>query len=775
MFFRYLTRIFIIFIIAVLSLSFTASVVLQKYSKEVVLFFLNRKFPGVLFDVGYVDLSLNKYFIDIKNISVKYDKYQMKIDNFTISNVSLFKNQQEADFVIGGVKVISPILQTIGYFNGKLNINILNQSYNFSFIDKEKCIDGKVLNEIVNCVFNLENSKFLLNFKQNKVLDIKLDIVDLNLLKIKQIINIIPDKEVVDVLDKLIIGGVANGNIQIEIDTKNENKVKISGEATLENIALMYHSEYPIVNDIKSKLEIKDNKLVFKSITGKSKDLNIVSGVVVYDVDNDIVQIDTSVSGRIKSIRHFVNREIIEELQKKHIDISKIDGNIGKNYIKVDIPLDKTPNIYNIKLTAENVHARIFKDDLKISSRKIDCDLSSYQISIVSQDSSVENIPCSFDYIHNFVNDDNLLNLTLHLDKFSNKYITFKENEAKLKVKYIGNSNVHKIIGGADLTNADFIIHPAGFHKKSGDFATLILGGDDKLISFDLNTNDHLRIKGHHVLDKVGYGLYEYKFKKNDFFLKSINKSIEIYGKYVDLSDLDILKQISNNSSTNEIKNISIAFDQVELKNNVIVNNMNGALYLNANLEYSGAISGFFDLKGSKLEIFLDNKIILLNSNNAEVLLRGIGINDNFDGGKIDLRIDMSKNTGLLVIKDGFLARTPSITNIVSLVSFPGLLSTVSKSNKIPFRKIDTEFDFTNNRINVKSCDFYSSYFDISCNGYVDLESGKIVVKGAIIPSMYGVNKLVKKFPILRQIFGGDKPGGLLFAPFYIARNFQFP
>ena len=113
------------------------------------------------------------------------------------------------------------------------------------------------------------------------------------------------------------------------------------------------------------------------------------------------------------------------------------------------------------------------------------------------------------------------------------------------------------------------------------------------------------------------------------------------------------------------------------------------------------------------------------------------------------------------------------LTKIVSTLSFPGLKNIISNRKEVDFKEFYASFSMNNKNIKIENGFAVGPYLDLSIMGNIDTKNKKIILRGVVIPSLFGINTLIKKIPIIGTLLSGGRRRGLLSSPYKIEQKYK--
>ena len=104
----------------------------------------------------------------------------------------------------------------------------------------------------------------------------------------------------------------------------------------------------------------------------------------------------------------------------------------------------------------------------------------------------------------------------------------------------------------------------------------------------------------------------------------------------------------------------------------------------------------------------------------------------------------------------------------MSFVSLPGLMSAITNNKNISFTEMKGKFSYKDNIVNIYDGSATGAFLDLTIKGIIFTDEHKVKIKGTVIPSLYGINTIVHKIPVIGTIFGGKHRKGIFSAPYSI-------
>jgi hypothetical protein len=164
---------------------------------------------------------------------------------------------------------------------------------------------------------------------------------------------------------------------------------------------------------------------------------------------------------------------------------------------------------------------------------------------------------------------------------------------------------------------------------------------------------------------------------------------------------------------------------------------------------------------------------------NAGAALKGFDMVNNIKSGELSMIIktnivaaEIGKTVpiaeGNFSLKKFVTVDNKILTRMVSFVSLPGMMSAITNNKNISFSEMKGKFSYKDNVINIYDASATGPFLDLTIKGSIFTDKHIIKVKGTVIPSLYGINSLVHKIPVIGTIFGGKHRKGIFSAPYSI-------
>lgn len=223
---------------------------------------------------------------------------------------------------------------------------------------------------------------------------------------------------------------------------------------------------------------------------------------------------------------------------------------------------------------------------------------------------------------------------------------------------------------------------------------------------------------------------------------------------------------------------VSAKIGQVFLEKGVIVYGLNLSAYKSIQEWVNLNLDGHFSETAyivSKLRTVAQEKELTAESNNLGLLLKGLNVSEDYVNGKVSLRmtrpvVNMSAPyKGEITIHDLRVVDAPTAE-----------IFNKSKANKNVIIERGTKFDigradlnFSEGQLVIQNAIMHNNTTGLTAEGYIDIGSGTIKLKGAVVPA-FMINHMLAHIPILGTLLsGGNEHNGIVSISFTLAGSFK--
>jgi hypothetical protein len=705
-------------------------------------------------------------------------------------------------------------------FTGKLH-SIQNEGKILN-IKPSKCyieiLEDYDMFRVNNCSLNFGNDsslnlEVLFNKKHNipKSLEISGYLNNLPVGIIDYITDPSEPSDTKEFLDEFIEkGNISKGKWRIKLDKKFFNKKsfatsEINGNFHINDTIFKYEGGHPKITNLQADVTLEGTVAKFSNINGKVERSNISDSKVTFDWlkwDDEGIEVDCKVKGPVGDFIKYIEKPQIASLKAKGVDLATLEG-IADTSVKVHVPLKKEQKILvKVASFSSDFGMKFLNDTIHLKNTTIKGSFDEAKLA-VNGNGFINGAKANISFEHNFDNKvefEDLLKADIYLSSKlePNEYFSINKGEANLKVDYKSKNDNGFWNIESDLKNAELVVDKIGIVKPLGRdgfikysssstynhtepalFEFKAANGIDIVVKVS-SKGDSTKV----IIDKFNYGDTRLKAELN---FSSDHKNYKIYGSSFDLSAADIGKLFSTGKRTTS-SNYDIKIDKVILKNGIDVKDLKLSLKCSKEKCHAGYMNSYFGDNRRFFDMLLkdkkDHEEWTITTNNAGALFRGFGVYPNLRSGTMIMRlyhsnkldnkdnIKTASTHGTVSIKRFATVKTPFMTKLVSIISLPGFINTITRRNYILFRKFNGKFSFDDGVLNIDEGAAEGFYFDFNIRGSVDTNKRSYHLKGQVVPALYGISYIVKKIPIIGQAFSGGRRKGLFGAPFVLKDNY---
>ena len=585
----------------------------------------------------------------------------------------------------------------------------------------------------------------------------------------------------------------------------------INTKLELNDVTYYYDDLYLPVENAKAICSIQNNDAELKIISAKIGHSSIQKGEIrFYPLDlpkmQNVLEIKAVTEGEGRDLVSFIPRNVLNDLKKYAIDLEKIES-VAKTDIKISIPLAAgVENLYEIKSKISDLSLDLLNDNIILDHMHIDAQFNGKSVILEGVGKiNGQNSRILYKLDENY---ESLFNVRMHIASNNhphNSIIEVIEGEADLNFKLFSRAGKWKHNTSADLSKIGFSIPTIGLQKQTGIKAKLDFSGylgsrnssnlkliAENLIRLDSKISfldDGFEISAQHMQ----FGDTNLKLK---YFVDDKKSKIDIDAECLDMSQMNLEKwinksEISNKQNNSKIFDANISANLVKLKNNIFLTNLRiVGLSNQTQYTYAELKANITEDKDKYLHILLkkDNPTQdkwIINTNQLGDVVSGLGVSNTIDGGDMHMVLYMTKDpnipekkpiiNGTVRIKDMTMLNNNIALKMISFLSFPGLTTRILNKN-IPLNLVESKFEYKDQILKIYNGSANGSVCDFTFQGSLDHNKREYMIKGIIIPSLFGVNGLVNwvlsNAPGVSQFLSYGKRKGLFIAPYKISEKY---
>lgn len=363
------------------------------------------------------------------------------------------------------------------------------------------------------------------------------------------------------------------------------------------------------------------------------------------------------------------------------------------------------------------------------------------------------------------------------------------------------NKGTKNIVGRVDVTGAEIDAPVIGLKKPAKEALSLAFIMNDKGkegidVSSIVVNSDKISARGtaEFSSDYKGYSeiyLEEVKFADNKFALVLARNFGNYYRAHVKGESMDVSPLLENFSKIKSDGDpfgltVDTKLKRLILSDGVEINDFSGGFKCLVEMCVSADFSGDFK-EGGKVKMTFgpnektdedENRYFYLTSDNAGLLLKGLGIIKHIKGGIIEADA-VTKNekesptTGKLIAKDFMVIKAPVLTKLLTLTSFTGILELLNGQG-ISFDEAKGEFNFKDSKLTLVGLRAHGGSLGITVDGDIDTKDSSVDLDGAVVPA-YTLNKIIGNVPLVGTFLIGGEGGGLIATRYKIKGKYPDP
>jgi len=590
---------------------------------------------------------------------------------------------------------------------------------------------------------NIEINQIVVSLKNFKINDVK-----------KLAVRIKPSNFKTYLLNNLNNGEVEKILIDVKLDKDlNVSDYKVNGSAKKINIKIF---DDLLIQGVSFNFISDKNLTLINSISANHQGASISNGSISLKKKKEI-----EIEGKFNSQFNFnedrMNRLFskfnLSFLEKKKINsegtlIHKFYLKFDENFKLINYDYKSSGNISKSEIILKDIFKSEFIEKpikkISISKTNLKINLNHNKKNLIVLDGfydfgTQENKKFKITYALNKKNSKYLIDFDLSENIFL-KLINFKTN-------YKNNSNI-KI--EADLVNNNIFFKYINFTEGKNSIS---------LNGFKLNKKNEIE-----SFNNINVLTFKNN-KENNNFKIIFKEKISIIGEKYDATYL--LKQLSNNSKRNSLKNftknIEIKLNTLITKTQIPLNNFYLIGFMKkGKFEKISAKSEF--TKKEYLDISLktdenNKKILEIYSDLPQALLADYKFFEGVNGGKLlyNSIFDDSGSVSKITIENFKVIKAPTFATLLTLADLGGIADLLSGQG-MSFDFLEINLNDDKNLTTIDEILALGSSVSVHMNGYVEKKSGLISLSGTLVPAKM-LNNLISKIPVVGNILVGNKAG----------------
>lgn len=563
---------------------------------------------------------------------------------------------------------------------------------------------------------------------------------------------------------------------------------KFVGNFNFEDGMLNYLNGMPRILDLSGRSEIKDNKITFEINEGFSRKLKLENSTVeIVDLEKPLetAKLKLKISSQIEDLKNYLDESPIRK--ENFYKLFSIDGSIYSE-LKMNFPLlkdlDAEEIVFSLDSRLINANVYNFSDNFDLNDVNVDLNLNNeglyYSGTAVFKD-IIFNIEGNENYNDEY--ETMILDSKIESESLNNIFGKYIDH-------FSGNMPLNLIYKNDKKLNSHFFTMKADLNSIALEDNFLGLDLNNQLngelnFKFTLNnnqlTNGSFFIKSNLInvdIKKKNPGKLDNIFLVEKFSspYQNFSGSIELGQKlnlYLQGQRLSLnLSEIQNTDNSFHNINFNINVEKLFLSNKSVYNPvLKGSIYNSKfeNLE-------FFSRNNDKLhdiKIFTENgeKKLFIMSNDASELISYFKKEVNIKRG--ELLVDAKKIgdsfVGVIKLSEFVAYDTPLLAKILSIFSIDALDQKLLDDG-IFFKKLETDYTFSEDIINLNNGLLKGSELGITFDGKGNIVENFYDIKGTFVPA-YTLNTLLTDLPIVGDIITAGSPEEGILAANYKLRT----
>ncbi|MEC7143621.1 MAG: hypothetical protein VXW12_01500 [Pseudomonadota bacterium] len=608
-------------------------------------------------------------------------------------------------------------------------------------------------------ILPISNIKVYVNFlslikSENKFEKISLDFNKINIETIKEISSISKPSNLTSFINNKLLEGTLDTKIEIYFNKDNKLDNFIA-KGSFDNTKINFKEDINFV-DTSFTFFADNSDIIIKNLSSKFGPIKINNGDVKIQLSSDIL-LETNFETNIKFDKK--SRKKLKFLNNLS-DFESIDELDAKFNNSLFINLDETNKIKKFS----------FKNSGKIANAKYNLQNS---VKKFIYKKKLEYVKLKDAEINTFFDpNQRKINLKGKYSLVSNNYLNFSAeniiNQESLKLKIDANFDEKIEIDLINYKKPDNTVAEISidFEKRKDDL-------NFKKINFEEGNNiisiNNLRIKKGKFsnLKKISVKTFN-KNKKNNNFVISYGKSIEIKGDKFDASNLPkILSQKNSEKNLKNInKNIEINISEViaplseKLINFRLIGKIEKGKFVKISSKGDFGSDNFLDIT-MKNDIQKQKKYLEIYSDITKPLLTEYDFFRGLTGGKLlySAIIDEDSTNSKLKIENFKVINAPGLVKLLSLADLRGLAD-LAEGDGISFEVLEINMEQKNGITKINEILALGPSISVLMDGYQDKNVTSL--RGTLVPAKT-LNKMISRIPLIGDIVIPKEVGEGLF------------
>ncbi len=633
-------------------------------------------------------------------------------------------------------------------------------------------------------------------------------------IEVLQVLHFLPEGHAMEfrkwVIESMNNAQISSGRSALSLDQEFFKTYVIPDDAikcdlVLENTRLNYYNVHPDLLIRSANLEFFNDYFIAQSenvTTDKGLVLDQVKARIPYNMQN--LEIIGNGSGTSDSLMEFISVEDRATLESEGLNLEKLKAKFQIDFavlVKHAPVLDASDIKFDINLKAKDRGVYSF-EGTGYEIGNFNLILNGDRTLRIQGSFDYEDVPIRFVYDNQYHNQDGKFKMSIKItnealqSSFFGNSIALDTGDLALRIESLAKGGYHVF---CDATHNAINFMLFDFFKKvdspmraEGDLDSLNMG-KFRLTNFAIfgeKFEIHVDIiRGKDILEmKLQNGFID-KITLNAAFIQTKDlEKLRLDANYLNLGTLlDRLFTINEDALyLPQRHEYQVKIKTAKLKDNILYSDILMQVSCNESIcdnvlldstiadKYSFKIDQPFAEQKEKLRVYSDN---------AGLLLKSFGIYSDVEGGQlsmdltqhVDLKPGDSNNIfsiqGSAKIHDFYAKNSSLLTKLVlGLTTLDGIGNIIANRN-LYFSEMKLNLDYSDSILDVHKGKLLSTGLDITVDGSIDLKKKYVMLNGNLIPSVYGINKIISHTPLIGTILGGGS-GGVIDAKYQVYGNF---
>ena len=584
----------------------------------------------------------------------------------------------------------------------------------------------------------------------------------------------------------------------------------VVGDLEFRDVEISYLEGMPDISGMSGKANFTHNRFDVFVSKGTSGGMDLEEGQLFMtglSTNRETAEIQASVSGTLGKALELIDHKPLGYAREKGLDPKVAKGN-AKVRLRIAFPLLNHLKLADVQIAAD---ARLRDAAIPNAMHGFDLDKADLSMSVdkrgmeVKGHGSVAGIPADISWRENFGDKvayrtildmsgripdvEHIRQLGLNVGLLSEEYVSGAVG-ANLRFTML-NDGESRVEVRADLEEARLTVDrvkwvkPLGATGRAEMNLTFKNGKPREITHFALYAED-LAVAGKGTFEDESATVQRLDFTRinhgrTDMKGALIRRAdgawdLGFHGAGLDLSP--VWKSLTEGGDSDLLGDFVLAaeVDKVWIGEDRVLNDVSGTFQRENKIwrtVYFKSVMGQSTVLNVELkpDLKTGNRTLQVDTSDAGVVLRTLGVYDNMQGGVMRLvgRFDDSDADhplkGQLMIQDYRVLKAPVLAHLVSIMALTGILDAL-QGDGLGFSVLDIPFTLRSGVLEISDARASGASLGFTASGSVYTHADIVDLQGTVVPA-YALNSALGRIPILGNIFtGGEKGSGLFAANF---------